>query len=59
MFFTIVIIIDQLVSVVMLTTLILRTNQSQLPKMDNITIKDKMPSPKLSIIGKFHCIHTK
>ena len=38
----------------MLNTLILRMNQSQFPKMDNLTIKDKMPAPKLSVIGKFH-----
>ena len=32
-----------------------KTNQPQLLKMDNLTIKDKMPAPKVSIIGKFHC----
>ena len=24
--------------------------------MDNLAIKDKMPAPKLSVMGKFHCI---
>ena len=44
-------IINQLVSVTMLNTLTLRTNQYQLPIMYNLTIKDKMPAPKLSIIS--------
>ena len=40
--------------VIMLNTLILRMNQSQLPKMDNLAIMGKMPAPKSSVIGKFH-----
>ena len=43
------IIIDQLVNVNF------KDESSQLPKMDNFTIKDKMPAPKLSVIEKFHC----
>ena len=38
--------------VIMLNTSILRMNQSQLPKMDNLAIMDKMPAPKSSV---FHC----
>ena len=46
MLFTLLIIIN---SVIMLNTLILRTDQSRLLKMDNLTIKDKMPAPKLIV----------
>ena len=32
------------------------SNFSQLPKRDNLHIKDKRPAPNLSVIRKFYCI---
>ena len=32
------------------------SNFSQLPKRDNLHIKDKRPAPNLSVIWKFYCI---
>ena len=32
------------------------SQRSELPKKDNLHIKDKSPAPNLSSIQKFHCI---
>ena len=40
----------------MLNTFSYGSNFSQLPKRDNLHIKDKRPAPNLSVIRKFYCI---
>ena len=39
----------------MLNTFSYGLNFSQLPKRDNLHIKDKRPAPNLSVIRKFYC----
>ena len=39
----------------MLSTFSYGSNFSQLPKRDNLYIKDKRPAPNLSVIRKFYC----
>ena len=41
----------------MLNTFSYGLNFSQLPKRDNLHIKDKRPAPNLSVIRKFYCIY--
>ena len=41
----------------MLNTFSYESNLSQLPKRDNLHIKDKRPAPNLSVIRKFYCIN--
>ena len=43
----------------MLNTFSYGSNCSQLPKMDNLHIKDKTSAPNLSVIRKFYCITDK
>ena len=40
----------------MLNTFSYGSGLSQLPKRDNLHIKDKRPAPNLSVIRKFYCI---
>ena len=40
----------------MLNTFSYGSGLSQLPKRDNLHIKDKRPAPNLSVIQKFYCI---
>ena len=41
----------------MLNTFSYGSNFFQLPKRDNLHIKDKKPAPNLSVIRKFYCIY--
>ena len=52
MFFTLLIIINQLVFYIDF-----KDESVSIPKMDNLTIKDEMPAPKLSVIGKSTVVH--
>ena len=41
----------------MLNTFSYGLNFPQLPKRDNLHIKDKRPAPNLSVIRKFYCLY--